>query len=458
MNKKRIFIPIVIVFILVIGFVLWKNRTVSIVTLEINPSIQINLKDNGKVKRVIALNEDAKEIVSNSLSGKTLDDTLSEITKLVVEKGYTDADQANVLVYTKGNIKNEDISTKLTNNFANNHVNANIIVIEKVTKADSTLAKKYDISAAKAAYINMVTEEQTNIDPKYLVDKSVRELNDTKATGNYCDEGYMLEGDFCIREKKQVAASNGKVCPVGYYEYQSECYAEEAAIETDKLVCRDEYKLDGTNCQREDIIEAEIVKYKCSAGSPKTRLELGLSSANDGDANEIICVDYSNATHPVTPCELPASDPTERMSAGGRCYWHRAPVIAEGCPGKIQVGGECWDDATNIYICAGYRDGKQYSSKDEYCEHSIKYLEPTVTEYKCPDTYTLDGNKCKKMLSEKANHEKVCPSGYTKVDNDRCIDKNKKIDKIDGFVCEMANARPKDNVCIVYETVEAKHN
>ena len=304
-----------------------------------------------------------------------------------------------------------------------------------------------------------MTKENENITSQDLINKPVKELKATKETGNYCDDGYILEGDFCLREKERIVASNGKVCPDRYYDDNGTCYAEEAVIDTNELTCDEESTLNGKKCLRKMSIDAEPSKYSCSNGEAKTRLELGLSSANDGNAKQVLCVDYSNATHPVTPCELPADDPTERMSSGGRCYWHRAPVIAEGCPGKIQVGGECWDDASSIYICAGYRDGKQYGSRDEYCEHSIKYTDPTIIEYKCSeDNYTLNGNKCERTEEYNAFHVRTCLDGYTKTENDHCLDRTKTTAKVDGFICDMENSKLKGNECIIYEIIEAKHN
>lgn len=459
MNKK-IIIPIFIIIVIgFIGFIFWSNMTISTITLDINPSIEINLKRNNKVKSVVALNDDAKAIISNNLSGKSLENTLKIITNKVIEKGYAPEGYINILIYTKDSALSENVSNELSKNFGMKHIGTDIIIVKEVTKEDEMLAQKYNITPAKASYINTVTKEIENITVEDLVSKPIRELKETKQTGRYCEKEYLLEGNFCLKEQSRVAASNGKVCPQEYYEYNDTCYKEVGVIDTDKLECFDDFTLEGTKCTRNVSTEAEPVKYSCSQGEAKTRLELGLSSPNDGDAKNVVCVDYSSATHPVTPCELPADDPTERMSSGGKCYWHRAPVIAEGCPGKIQVAGECWDDASSIYICAGYRDGKQYSSKDEYCEHSIKYLDPIVTEYKCPsNNYTLSGSICKAIEVQDARHERVCPSGYTKTENDRCINLNETIAKEDGLVCNMENSKLKGNECIIYEIIEAKHN
>ena len=456
--KKKIIILITLTIILLIGiisFVIWNNRTVSTITIDINPSLEIRLNKSNIVKSIIPLNDDAKSIINKSMQGKKLDNTLKLLTDNAIEEGYID-EQVDILIHSEGIITNNEVQNKLISTLDKKNIAANIIKVDTITKEDKALSKKYNISVSKAAYINQVTKENQNIDVSYLVEKSVNELEETKNRGVYCQQDYTLEGDFCLKEIGREKTETGKVCPKGYYEYQDKCYEEVGSEEGEKLVCNEGFVLKNEKCYHEESIMAEPVKYECAKGEAKTRLELKLSSPNDGDAKEIVCVDYSNATHPVSPCE--ANDGTEYTYANGKCYWHRAPVIAEGCPGKVQVNGECWDDATGIYICVGYRDGTRYSSKDEYCENSITYTDPIVTEYKCPKEYTLNNNKCEKQEIEETHHERLCPSGYTMIEQGRCINKNKTVSKEDGYVCNQENSRLKGNECIIYEIIEASHN
>ena len=459
--KKKIVIPIIILLVSVIGiigFILWNNRIVSTITLDINPSIEINLNKNNKIKKIQALNDDAKEIITNDLKDKTLEETFNLLIINLIDKGYVDNNSIEVILYTNGKITKEEVAKQIEFEFGKENVHTEVIIIKNITNEDKKIAKKYNISPAKASYINSINKENNNIMIENLINKPVKELRETKDTGNYCNSEYMLEGDFCLKEIDRVEANPGKVCKEGYYEYNGKCYEEVPSIEENNLLCPNEFTLNDTKCTRTIIINATPSKFSCEKGESKTRLELNLTNDNSGDANDIVCVDYSNATHPVTPCELPASDPTERTFSGGKCYWHKAPVIQEGCPGKIQVDGFCWDDASNIYICAGYRDGKQYKSKSEYCEHSIKYIDPTVTEYTCPKDYTLNGNKCEKQEIDDPMHERTCPNNYTLVNNDRCINYNKISEKVDGFVCDKENTKLKENTCIIYDIVAASHS
>ena len=218
--KKKIIIPIAVCLLLVIGIIgliLYNNRTVSTITLDINPSIEINLTRNDKVKRVVALNDDAKDIISNDLSGKTLDDTLRLITDNLIEKGYANEDELlEVILYTDGKLSNKQIEGKLSKTLKDKKIDSDIIIVEKVTKEDEELAKKYNISPAKVSYIKSITQDNENINLDSLADKAVEELKETKETGNYCDQGYTLEGGWCLKEKKRVSATSGEVCPNGH--------------------------------------------------------------------------------------------------------------------------------------------------------------------------------------------------------------------------------------------------
>ena len=458
--KKRIVVFIIIFLFIIIGlisYVFWNNRTVSVITLDINPSIEIKLTRNKKVKSVAALNEDAKNVVDDNLRGKTLDYVLNSITNNLVDNGYVDDNFVEIILYSNGNIENDKIESKIKDSFDKKQISTNVIIIESVTKEDEELDKKYHTTPAKISYIKSIEQDNKNISVKDFVTKSVSELKETKTTGRYCDIGYTLEGDWCIKEIKKVLASTGEICPTGYLEYDGKCYEEMGSKETDKLLCRDEFNLEGDECIRRISVFANVSSYTCSTGEVRTKAEVGKAPYGSGDANDPVCVDPSSKTHPVTPCQLPASDPTERLSAGGKCYWHRAPVIAEGCPGKVQVDGFCWDEAVNVYLCPNGNNSNQ-RDKDDYCYTVLNNVNPIPSGYKCDDGMTLDGNRCVKEEREQATHERTCPSGYTLVNNDRCINYNNTAKKENGLVCSYENSKLKNNMCIIYEKVGAKHN
>ena len=118
--RKRIIIHSIICAILIIGivvFLYWNNRIVSTITLDINPSVEINLDKNDNVISVVALNEDAKNIIDFDYKGKSFDDIVSVIINNSIESGYVEDDRVVVIVHSDGNIGNEDVKELVIKNF-----------------------------------------------------------------------------------------------------------------------------------------------------------------------------------------------------------------------------------------------------------------------------------------------------------------------------------------------------
>lgn len=136
--KKKIIIPIIVCLVIVIGiigFIIWNNRTVSTITLDINPSIEINLDRNEKVKSIIALNDDAKDILDDNYKGKSLDDTFEIIITNLVEKGYVNKEnELDVVLYVDGKITNKMVSEKIEFEFGKKEIHTEIITIDNVTR------------------------------------------------------------------------------------------------------------------------------------------------------------------------------------------------------------------------------------------------------------------------------------------------------------------------------------
>ena len=138
--KKIIIIPVILLFIIIIVFIsfnIFSNKIVSTITLDINPSIEINLDKSNKIVKVAALNKEANDIISNNLKGKKLDDALKIIRDNLINKGYID-NSAAIILYSKGNINNEELKVNIENIFNEKHVFADIIVIDNITKEDDS--------------------------------------------------------------------------------------------------------------------------------------------------------------------------------------------------------------------------------------------------------------------------------------------------------------------------------
>ena len=442
--KRKIIIGVIICFVLaiiIVGFVLWNNRTVSTITLDINPSIEINLDKNNKVKSIIAINEDAKDIISDELINKSLDETIFFLSNKLAHDKYVNDDRIKIILYTKGKVSIESVESRLKNAFNEKDIDTEIILVESISKEDEQLAKKYDVSPAKVSYIKTITQDNETISIESLVNESVDDLIETKMTGKYCDKGYTLEGDWCLKEKERFEAKEGAVCPSNYTEYNGKCYEEAMAHQSDEYTCDKGFTLTDGKCIIKDTRDA---LGRCDTGEYKDGY--CIVKTYTGDARE-----YCRIT------------PSTDLLYNGRCLG-RKPPINGGCLGNDKmIGGYCYDTSPS----SGYKadwvcpDGSFITNPDGSLMYPDKkcYKETKTnpTSYYCEEDGILNGKKCEYITTEEPIKEWICPNGYTPIDDgSRCINKNKSANKENGFVCEGENARVSGKTCIIYDAIPAK--
>ncbi len=443
--NKRIISIISIIFVLIIGvvgFIIINNdeKVVSTITLDINPSIEIKLNKKEKVVSIIPLNDDAKEIVNDSLKGKTIEETIDSITDNLIEKGYAkEGELLEVILYTNGDISNEQIIIELTSTFKEKRIDSGVIVVDKITSDDEELSKKYNVSPAKVSYIKSIAEENENISLEDLTDKSVNELKEIKETKKYCDDGYTLSNNMCLKEKERIDALRGPVCPSDYVEYNGACHKETRAIESEPVFCREGFNLVDNDCVNVETYKAEM---KCNKGELR------------GDK----CVEKVIVAEAYEFCRDP----------GRTLYDHKClatkPSINGGClNGDMLLNGKCVNTRNDYYMAEWKCPNGQVKSNDDgslldndtHC-YEEQYVDDVV--YFCNDNSTLNGDDCTGTYKEPPRREFVCKEGSIKVDDVRCIEPNDVKEKEDGYYCEGNNIRLDGNKCIIYDVVEPKYS
>ena len=84
-KMELIIVGVVFVIIGIIAFfVVQANRITSTITIDINPSVEIELNKDNKVMNVNALNTDARKVV---VKKDSLNETVEAICEKVVEEG-----------------------------------------------------------------------------------------------------------------------------------------------------------------------------------------------------------------------------------------------------------------------------------------------------------------------------------------------------------------------------------
>ena len=139
MEKKKQMIIMFIAMILLIGFVIggflivrnkgnnknndikeeFDNKVVSTITLDINPSIKIELNKDKKVVNIVSLNDDGKEIIEGNYVGRELKEVVNGITDKLIDKGYA-KEELVILVGVSGEVKGEDVKVIIGNKLDSN--------------------------------------------------------------------------------------------------------------------------------------------------------------------------------------------------------------------------------------------------------------------------------------------------------------------------------------------------
>lgn len=216
MKKKiTLIISVVLLSIIIVAsstYTILKNRSnkdqesntvASIIYLDINPSIKIELDKNNKVIKVKPLNEDAKKITNDNYEGKELTETIKLIKINLEKEGFLKAD-TTILLNTSGQIKEDTVKTILVAN-----LNSTKVIIPKINESSKEIAKKYNITESKAAYIEETIKENKNLSIEDLKDKSVNEITkideEEKTTTTTTTKATTVKNNKSTTTKKQVS-------------------------------------------------------------------------------------------------------------------------------------------------------------------------------------------------------------------------------------------------------------
>ena len=139
----------------------------SLVTLDVNPSIQLQLDDDEKVVDVVAGNEDAKKIIKDmDLDDADANVAINAVLGSLVKEGYLTTENNTVLLSVEND--DDDKRESLEDDFSE-HIQSSLkeyeidgaILSQSLDLDDDIeeMMKKYDISAGKAVLIEKILEK-----------------------------------------------------------------------------------------------------------------------------------------------------------------------------------------------------------------------------------------------------------------------------------------------------------
>lgn len=171
------------------------HAVASVVSLDVNPSIELKVNSREKVLSCEALNEEGKDVLSDMDNGKDLKGTkvdvaVNAIVGGLVKNGYFDSISSAILISVEDNDTNRaDRLQKQLYNTVNSVLNDSAHtadVLSQTLSQDSALeaqAKSNNISTGKAALIEQIMKLNSSLKFEALSALSVEELKDIRDAG-----------------------------------------------------------------------------------------------------------------------------------------------------------------------------------------------------------------------------------------------------------------------------------
>ena len=171
------------------------NAVASVVSLDVNPSIELKVSRNEKVLVCTPLNEDAKAILADmsngaDLKGAKLDVAVNAIVGSLVRNGYLDSISSAIMISVedKDTARAEKLQRELTSTVDGvlQTSEAKAAVLTQTLTQDAAReqqARENSISTGKAALVNRVLTINPSLKFDALAKLSVEELKDLAEAG-----------------------------------------------------------------------------------------------------------------------------------------------------------------------------------------------------------------------------------------------------------------------------------
>lgn len=151
------------------------NKTVAVVSLDINPSIQIEVDNNQNIIKVTGMNDDGKNIDFSEIKGRNINDGIKAIKDILIEKEYL-KNNRDVLVgfaFVKNGEK-ADYEDNIKEAVLSNFDTENVTYLKAEDKKDVDEAKEQGISLGRYEASKVVDEETK----KKIVNAPVKEITE----------------------------------------------------------------------------------------------------------------------------------------------------------------------------------------------------------------------------------------------------------------------------------------
>ena len=189
--------------------VLAEEKVASVVLLDINPSIELQVDDDGEVIKAVALNQDAESVLEGmKLRDLDVDTAVNAIVGSLLKQGYVD-ELANSILITvedadsvRGAKLKDELTKEINAILSATSINASILAQQMDNTGLVERAEDLEISKGKATLIQSIVDANNTYKAEDLADLSVNELNlilsnpknevkDVVTTGKANDSAYI---------------------------------------------------------------------------------------------------------------------------------------------------------------------------------------------------------------------------------------------------------------------------
>lgn len=189
----------------------------AVVSLDVNPSIELNVDKDEKIISAKGLNDDGRRVLGDmELDGSSLEVAVNAVIGSMLKNGYLD-DMANSILVSVSGVNGYD-ADKLRSTLADD-VNRQLencsVLSQNVSNADSDtvkLADKYGITVGKAALIRQIVAADSRHSFEELAPLSINELNliaDGKTLSGIASVGAAASAKAYIGRDAAVDAALG---------------------------------------------------------------------------------------------------------------------------------------------------------------------------------------------------------------------------------------------------------
>ncbi len=381
------------------GWYLQNNTVASVVSLDVNPSVTLNVNSKEKVLSAVPVNEDGGDILAGmDLTGVQLDVAMNAIVGALLTQGYVD-ELANSILITvedddagRGARLQQELTDQANAILANTSVNGAILsqTIQNNQQLQQ-LSDTYGITTGKAALIQTIVDNGNSLHTfEELVGLSINDLNllytslttapaepstgDGTSGGSASGSGTAAEPAPAIQSSGQAsdsayigveAAKSAAFAHAGLDAAQVTMGEVDFDYEDGRMVYELEFYADGAEYEYDiDASTGAVVKFSQEGGRTQTS-----SSAGSGGASGNVSSGSGSGT--------------AQSGAGGTA----ADIGREAAlAAALSHAGVSQDQVYNLEVKREYDDGRleyeiEFKTGGWEYEYTINAADGTILDY-----------------------------------------------------------------------------